>query len=117
MAELRQEQGYRMVKMPEQPRDWNKQRGESLMEDLDVLLGDLCVIWGLCNGLTGWELRRDGNTITADDFARAVLAAEQENPSEGITSAAASAWYPKIRGAFVTRYGETVSEKTFRPCH
>jgi hypothetical protein len=103
----------RMVDMPVQPKEWSTQRAESLMEDLDILLGDLCVIWGLCNGLTGWELTQRGNTITADDFANAVLIAEQENPSEGINPAA-SVWFSKIRRVFVDRYGEGVSEETFR---
>jgi hypothetical protein len=103
-----------MVKMPEPPKEWSKKRAPTLMEDIDILLGDLCVIWGFCNGLTGWELTQGGDTITADDFARAVLAAEQENPSEGIDLAAASAWYPKIKDVFEERYGPSVSPRTFR---
>lgn len=103
-----------MVKLPEAPKDWNPQRAETLMEDLDILLSDLCVIWGLCNGLTGWELTQAGDTITADDFARAVLTAEQENPSEGVNPAA-SVWFAKIRTVFVERYGDSVSAQTFRP--
>jgi hypothetical protein len=56
-----------MIKMPEQEKEWSKKRGESLMEDLDILLGDLCIIWGFCNGLTGWELVNGGGKITADN--------------------------------------------------
>jgi len=97
-----------MIKMPEQEKEWTNKRGESLMEDLDILLGDLCVIWGFCNGLTGWELTQDGETITSENFARAVLLAEGLQPHES------EAWFPKIMNVFADRYGETVSESSFR---
>jgi hypothetical protein len=96
-----------MIKMPEQPKEWSKKRGENLMEDLDIVLGDLCVIWGFCNGLTGWELTRDDAVITAASFANAVLTAEGLNAQE------AAAWFPKIQSIFVERYGDSISEKTF----
>ena len=57
-----------MIKMPEQEKEWSKKRGATLIEDLDILLGDLCIIWGFCNGLTGWELAHNGDAITADHF-------------------------------------------------
>ena len=96
-----------MIKMPEQEKEWSKKRGESLMEDLDILLGDLCIIWGFCNGLTGWELTHSGEIVTAETFANAVLAAEELNPTE------TAAWLPKIMGVFLDRYGATVSEAAF----
>ncbi len=89
-----------MIKMPEQEKEWSKKRGATLIEDLDILLGDLCIIWGFCNGLTGWELAHTGDAITAEDFARAVLSAEGLPPHE------AAAWLPKMKGVFLDRYGE-----------
>jgi len=77
------------------------------MEDLDVLLGDLCIIWGFCNGLTGWELMQKGQTTTCENFARAVLTAE------GLPSHENESWFPKIKSVFTDRYGATVSESTF----
>ena len=96
-----------MIKFPDQEREWNKKRAESLEEDLDVLLADLCIIWGFCNGLTGWELAHDGKTITADGFARAVVSAEELKPHEAET------WLPKIRDVFFQRYGADVSKAAF----
>lgn len=96
-----------MIKMPEQEKEWSKKRGESLMEDLDILLGDLCVIWGFCNGLTGWELAHEGKLITSESFANAVLTAEGLQPHEN------KAWFPKIKSAFADRYGEAVSDADF----
>jgi hypothetical protein len=98
-----------MIKMPEQEKEWNKKRNQSLVEDLDILLADLCVIWGFCNGLTGWELAHDRQLISAENFAQAVLSAE------GLNAADANAWFPKIKDAFAERYGESVSESTFDP--
>ncbi|MHB1204076.1 MAG: hypothetical protein ACYCZX_00800 [Rhodospirillaceae bacterium] len=99
-----------MIKMPEQQKEWSKKRAESLAEDLDILLGDLCVIWGLCGGLTGWELTHEGKTITAEAFAHAVVALDED-----IDPAAAAGWLPKISAVFVERYGPVVSAKGFRP--
>ena len=95
--------------MPEQEKEWSKKRGATLMEDLDVLLGDLCVIWGFCNGLTGWELLSSGMAVTAEHFADAVLEAEGLQPHEKL------AWSPKIKDVFTTRYGEAVSDASFKP--
>ena len=96
-----------MIKMPEQEKEWSKRRGESLMEDLDILLGDLCIIWGFCNGLTGWELTHDGKDITAEGFAKAVFFAE------GMNLDSETLWLPKIMAVFFDRYGKTTSEVAF----
>lgn len=97
-----------MIKMPEQPKEWSKKRAESLAEELDILLGDLCIIWGLCGGLTGWELTHEGKTITAEAFAEAVVALD-----DGIDATAAAGWLPKISAVFMERYGPSVSERDF----
>ena len=96
-----------MIKMPEQEKEWSKKRGATLAEDFDILLGDLCVIWGFCGGLTGWELTHEGKTVTAEAFAEALIIAEEEPP------AGVDVWLPKIRAVFVERYGPAVSEETF----
>ena len=96
-----------MIKFPELDKEWNKKRVETLAEDLDILLSDLCTIWGFCNGLTGWELAHDGKMITAESFAHAVVTAEELKPHE------AGAWLPKISAAFVERYGAAVSKAEF----
>jgi hypothetical protein len=96
-----------VIKFPEQEKEWSKKRAQTLEGDLDILLSDLCVIWGFCNGLTGWELAHEGKTITADDFARAVVALEEMKPHE------IAAWLPKISAAFVERYGARVSKAEF----
>jgi len=98
-----------MIKMPEQPKEWSQKRGYSLIEDFDILLGDMCVIWGFCNGLTGWELAHAGGTITAESFTHAVLDAED------LPSHEAEAWHPKIMEKFVERYGAQVSAEGFTP--
>lgn len=98
-----------MIKMPEQEKEWSKKRSEKLDEDLDILLGDLCIIWGFCNGLTGWELAHKGNIITANSFAQAVISAEGLNASE------ANAWLPRLWEVFTARYGDEVTEKGFMP--
>ena len=99
-----------MIKMPEQEKEWSKRRAENLAEDLDILLGDLCVVWGFCGGLTGWELTHEGKTITAADFAQAVVASEEDMDSH-----TAASWLPRISDAFVQRHGPSVSAKDFGP--
>jgi hypothetical protein len=97
-----------MIKMPEQEKEWSRKRAESLAEDLDILLGDLCVIWGFCGGLTGWELTHEGQTVTAAAFAQAVVASEEDMDPN-----AAAGWLPRISAVFVERYGLAVSAKDF----
>ena len=99
-----------MIKMPEQPKEWSKKRGATLAEDFDILLGDLCFIWGLCGGLTGWELTHEGTIVTAEAFAEAVVALDEE-----LEPAAAAGWLPQISAVFVERYGPSVSAKDFSP--
>ena len=96
-----------MIKFSELEKEWNKTRAETLEEDLDILLSDLCTIWGFCNGLTGWELAHDGKMITAENFARAVVTAEEFRSHE------AEPWLPKIEAVFAERYGAAVSKAEF----
>ena len=90
-------------------RRWSEKRRDDLAEDLDILLGDLCVIWGFCNRLSGAELVRDHPRLTGDLFATAVLRAE------GWTSDHHGDWHGHIMGVFGHRYGPAVSKTDFVP--
>jgi hypothetical protein len=88
---------------------WSEKRREDLAGDLDILLGDLCTGWGFCNRLTGTELVRNHDYLTADSFATALLIAEGMNPDLQIS------WHRKIGEVFRSRYGEGVSSGSFAP--
>ena len=81
---------------------WTK---ADLAEDLELLLGDLCVKWGFCNRLSGEDLVRDHQPLTGEDFARSILTAEGMNPEYEI------AWLRQIKQRFTDRYGDTVSTR------
>jgi len=54
---------------------FGRRRGETLAEDFDILLGELCRIHGFCNQLSGADLLANGEPLTAERFAIAVLVA------------------------------------------
>jgi hypothetical protein len=87
-------------------RKWSEKRRDTLEEDLDILIGDLCALCGYCNDLSGERLVRDHAVLTDDDFARAVLIAEGMNPDT-------SADYKMIRNRFRIRYGSSVTKREF----
>ena len=72
-------------------------------EDLEVLMGDLIVHWGLCNRtLFAIDLIEQGSgTVDAEAFARAVLLADGKNPEyePGLVR--------DIKRLFTKRYGHT----------
>ncbi len=76
---------------------------------MDILLGDLGVRWGFCNGLSGVELT-SRRLLTADAFARAVLEAEGFPEPE-----LELRWSRKFRRLFIERYGEAVSASDYVP--
>lgn len=86
---------------------WSAKRGESLSEDLDILLGDLCVHWGFCNGLSGATLMARHESLSSDVFATAVLTAEGMSPDLELE------WHRKLRRLFSDRYGSAVSAQTY----
>jgi hypothetical protein len=91
-------------------RRWSEKRRDDLAGDLDILLGDLCVIWGFCNRLTGTSLVQDHPCLTGDLFATAVLTAE------GWTANHHGDWHARIARVFCGRYGRrTVSQADFMP--
>jgi len=84
---------------------WSRKRKADLVADLDLLINDLCVIWGFCNQLRAHDLISLGETLDADTFACAVLKAEGLNP-------ATSQYRKPISRKFIERYGPTVSKES-----
>jgi hypothetical protein len=78
--------------------------GDTLADDLQLLLGDLCRESGFCNALADDVLPPGGDAITADAFAKAVLVAEgwpeAELPWE---------WREMMMRVFEHRYGASIS--------
>jgi hypothetical protein len=72
--------------------------GDTLADDVNLLLRDLCAGWGHCNDVVcGKDLLRDGDgVITAEAVAEATLAAEEMCAFE---------WRADIERLFVYRYG------------
>jgi hypothetical protein len=87
-------------------RNWSEKRKDTLEEDLNILIGDLCVLCGYCNDLNGAKLVRDHTVLTDDDFARAVLTAEGMNPDTASD-------YKMIRNRFRIRYGSSVTKRDY----
>lgn len=84
-------------------------RKDDLIEDLDLLLGELCTQSGFCNGLTAAQLFCATSQISAADFSRAILEAEGMDPDNHLEH------QRSIRTRFRGRYGEYVDEATYRP--
>ena len=80
-----------------------------MAEDLDIILGDLCRLYGFCNRLSGAELLIGGQPLTAEAFAIAVLKAEGfPEPSYEVT------WGARFRRIFTLRYGDAVSASGYQ---
>ena len=86
---------------------WSTKRMADLVDDLDLLIGDLCQEWGFCNQLRASELIEDRALLTAEDFACAVLQAE------GMNTEFEPGWRRRIRNKFIKRYGSSVSEASY----
>jgi hypothetical protein len=83
--------------------------GETLADDIELLLTDLCVGWGYCNySVSGDALLRDGGgVITATALAEATLAANGDTDS---------IHRPDIERLFAYRYGAiSVCEADYAP--
>jgi hypothetical protein len=78
-------------------------RGDTLLDDLQIFLGDLCKGGGFCNALADDVLTGD-EALTADAFATAVLAAEGWADPEHEYR-----WRPQIAKLFIERYGPSIS--------
>lgn len=80
---------------------------DSLEGDLQLLLAELCTQWGFCNRLSPQDLLDEQHTITASEFADALLSAEGMNPEHE------PKWRRRIRALFTERYGESISLNTY----
>lgn len=78
------------------------------MDDLHLLLGDLCKAWGFCSGRAD-DILAGGEPLTADGFATAVLAAEGFPEPELDSECRA-----KLKRVFMARYGASVSAGDYR---
>ena len=85
---------------------WNRNRELKLVDDLDILLSDLCSEWDFCGGVSAVDLVANGKTLRSLDFINAVLKAEGMNPKNDVN------WARRIKRKFVQRYGQTVSIST-----
>jgi hypothetical protein len=86
-------------------RVWNisDRRGETLADDLQIFLGDLCKGGGFCSALAD-DILDGEEPLTADAFAIAVLTAEGwPNPEADYQ------WRPQFVRLFTERYGPEVS--------
>jgi len=90
-------------------KNWKRRCGVDLADDLDVLLAKLCVGQGFCNLLTGAELLRGRDFLTADAFASRVLEAEGMNPEHETAHRRA------LARRFAERYGPSVSAASWTP--
>jgi len=92
------------------PQDWlSRIWGETLDDDLDRLLRDLCVGWGFCNrSVSGRDLLRDGGgLVTAQAVAEATLDAEGDVDPR---------WRDAVERLFSYRYGaRSVAQSNYPP--
>ena len=84
-----------------------QQRAATLDEDLDMLLDELCAKWNYRNDLTGAQLIAKKPTVTAIDFARAVLVADGLKPENEPNLVR------QIKRKFIQRYGQQVTRETY----
>lgn len=92
------------------PPSWasSNRRAETLLDDLQLLLGDLCREWGFCNALAD-DILPEAEVITADIFAKAVLIAEGW-PEDDLPLQ----WQDTVRKVFEGRYGTSVSTSAYQ---
>jgi hypothetical protein len=81
---------------------WDKSRSPDLLDDLMILMRDLCVEWGVCVRLLPDDLLNGGKILTAEEFARAVVTADGGDAEH-------NKWLEPIRDKFIERYGASVS--------
>lgn len=85
----------------------SRERAETLVDDLHLLLMDLCAHWGFCAALAD-DIVEACPVLTADGFATALLAAEGWPNPELETE-----WRPRFARLFNSRYGVCVTQADF----
>lgn len=91
------------------PSHWisSRRQGETLADDLELLLADFCKEWGICSVLAD-DILGGRDTITSDDFACRVLIAEGF-PSDELPINRQQ----ELRKIFEARYGKSTSQMQF----
>jgi hypothetical protein len=74
----------------------------SLEDRLSHLLQELCADWGFCIPSADAQRIASTKTLTADQFAHAVLTAE------GFVAEYEKRWFEQIRQRFVDRFGQEI---------
>jgi hypothetical protein len=77
-------------------------QSSSLEDRLSHLLYELCVDWGFCIPPADRQRIASTKTLTADQFARAVLTAE------GFVAEYEMRWFEQIRQRFVDKFGQEI---------
>jgi hypothetical protein len=86
----------------------SERRGNTLVEDMAILLGDLCKGAGFCSAFAH-EVLAAGDPLTADAFATAVLRAEDwPDPEHEYV------WRPQFVKLFNERYGAAISAADYK---
>jgi hypothetical protein len=88
--------------MQRQTSGFTAKRAATFEADLDILLGDLCRQWGFCNRLSGRDLVERERSLSADEFATAMLSAEGFEPE------LETQWRRNFKRVFIERYGTSV---------
>ena len=86
----------------------SERRGETLLEDIGIFLGDLCKGGGFCSALSD-EVFSASDPLTADAFANAVLRAEGWPEPEREYE-----FRPQLVKLFTERYGPEISAADYR---
>ena len=87
----------------------SERRGRTLVDDLAILLGDLCKGAGFCSASAD-EVVAASDPLTADAFATAVLRAEGWPEPEREYH-----WRPQFVKLFTDRYGAAISAAEYKP--
>jgi hypothetical protein len=81
----------------------SQRRGETLIDDIEILLGDLCKGGGFCSALPD-DVLATGDPLTAEGFANAALRAEGWPEPEREYE-----FRPQLMKLFTERYGPAIS--------
>lgn len=76
-------------------------------KEIEKLLSYLCVDWGFCIPHEDAKTLKESDYLDADEFARAVLIAEEMDPDIEVK------WRRKIRNKFRERFGQAISARDY----
>ena len=81
---------------------------DTLADDLQILMSDLCREWGFCNAIAD-DIVQGSESLTPEAFATAILKAEGWPEPESDLK-----WRPRLASLFETRYGAAVSDRDYQ---